>query len=165
MNRPIAALVVSLSLGTAAVGAQAVLAEGYTQSASGASETTVEGQQRTLAFTAVKLSDGTVRGQALIINRVNAFRTHVEIDCLKIVDNVALISGVITRADERDDPGVVGWTRAFAVQDNGQGADAPDQVTSTSFVFPPGTLTCLDFEPADAAPFFVPIEAGNIQVR
>jgi len=151
----------------AAASAPAASAEpnGVVASATGSSETTVGGQQRTLAFAAVKLSDGTVRGQAQIINRVSNFRSHVEIDCLRIVGDVALISGVITRADERDDPGVVGWTRGFAVQDNGEGADVPDQVTFTSFVFPPGTVTCLDFQPADAAPFFVPIEAGNIQIR
>ena len=43
-------------------------------------------------------------------------------------------------------------------------ATPPDLVTQV-FFFRPGFVSCADLGPADAAPFLVPIDAGNVQVN
>jgi hypothetical protein len=146
-------------LGTIALLAAApILAEGdgVVHSATGSGHLTLGDDLRTFAFSAVERSDGTVTGQALLQARLVDATGHIEIDCLNVVGNVALISGT----------GRDGTTRAFAVEDNGEGGTAsPDRITlvfSGPF-FTPGV--CMVLTPADAAPLLMPIEEGNVQVR
>ena len=59
-----------------------------------------------------------------------------------------------------------GITAAFAVEDNGEGENAPpDRITLllTGPFFTPGI--CKFLTPEDAAPLLMPIENGNVQVR
>ena len=59
-----------------------------------------------------------------------------------------------------------GITGAFAVEDNGEGANAPpDRITllNTGPFFTPGI--CMFLTPAVVAPLLLPIENGNVQVR
>jgi hypothetical protein len=119
---------------------------------------------RTFSFEASKSSDGTATGEAEFKNRATGAKVHIRIDCLNVIGSVAVMSGVATFASG---PGnAVGDAEIFAVQDNGQGADAPpDGVTRAFANF---GLVCTDVTP-DALPalagLFNPIGEGNVQVH
>ena len=161
-------------LGTLAlIAAAPVLAQGagVVQSATGSGHMQLSGGPRTFTFSAVERSDGSVTGQSELHNRSTDAASHVEIDCLNVVGNLAIVSGIITKSPaDPGSPGAVGNVAAFAVEDNGEGASAaPDRITLLfTFIpeiFPPGTPLCALLGPADAAPFLMPIEEGNVQVR
>ena len=57
----------------------------------------MSGELRTFSFVAQSLQDGTARGEAQINNRMVGEVFQVEIDCLQVFDNTAIMSGVITR--------------------------------------------------------------------
>ena len=95
-------------------------------------------------------------------NRLYGVTLHIAIDCLKVVGNVAIISGTVTRSTL---PAEVGWTAGFAVEDNGAGKNAPRDRITQAKTFPPDTTDCTQYEPAFFDPFFMPIERGNLQVR
>jgi len=48
---------------------------------------------------------------------------------------------------------------------DGEGPSAPPDRVTLLFGVPPSTSACVRFGPADAAPFLMAIEHGNIQVR
>ena len=75
---------------------------------------------------------------------------------------VAVMSGVWTSSNLLSIP--VGSDAFFAVQDNGEGPSAPpDEITlGFSGLGIPCTFVT---DPAQLAPFFVPIESGQIQVH
>jgi hypothetical protein len=128
-------------------------------SASGSGHVTRGGQERTFAFTATKDADGTVTGQAQVISRSLDTVVHFEIDCLRVVGNVAHMSGIATRSSNPVEA-PVGEMRRFVVMDNGEGSDsAPDRI-STIPVNPAGE-TC---ESSTLVPA-IPVERGNVQVR
>jgi hypothetical protein len=54
---------------------------------------------------------------------------HIDVDCLNVVDNVALISGTIAK---HTDPAEIGLTPGLAVEDNGEGANASSARRSSS---------------------------------
>jgi hypothetical protein len=72
------------------------------------------------------------------------------------------VSGVIIRHTDRH---AIGLTGIFAVGDSGEGTEDPADLITQVFFFRPDSLTCAHVGPADAAPFLVPIEAGDVQVR
>ncbi|MGH3082814.1 MAG: hypothetical protein ACRDNP_01925 [Gaiellaceae bacterium] len=131
--------------------------DGVVHSATGSGHLLLGDDLRTFSFTAVERSDGSVTGQAENHNRATGATAHVEIDCLNVVGNVAIISGE-TRG---------GRTAVFAVEDNGEGANAsPDRITlviTNDPDYPTGV--CMLVTPEDAEPFLMPIEDGNVQVR
>jgi hypothetical protein len=94
------------SILAAAVVASSAAAENVTQSATGSgqfeftSDTGVTAL-RTFAFEAMRSSDGSVSGQAQIDNRALGQRFHIEIDCLNVIGNIAVMSGTLTRRQER----------------------------------------------------------------
>jgi hypothetical protein len=153
-------------LGTIALLAAAPIfaqGDGVVHSATGSGHLQVGGELRTFSFTAVERSDGTVTGQAQNHNRLTGAAAHVEIDCLNVVGNVAIVSGILSDTSFFRDA-------LFAVEDNGEGANAsPDRITLLfTFVpgiFPPGTPVCELFGPEDAAGALMPIDEGNVQVR
>lgn len=125
------------------------------------------GELRTFSFNAVERSDGSVTGQAQLVNRQggDAAQVHVEIDCLNVFGSLAIASGAITQAFN---PDAIGVPAVFAVEDNGEGANAPvDRITPllTFPLVPPGTPLCILAGAGEAAPLLMPIEDGNIQVR
>jgi hypothetical protein len=131
-------------------------------SATGSGQTTVGGELRTFSFTARIDATGAASGTAQVNNRQVGEMFQLDIDCLKAVGNVAIVSGVFTR---HTDTHAIGLTGIFAVVDTGEGpGHPPDQITQV-FFFEPGELRCTDLEPADAAPFFTSIDAGSVQVR
>ena len=135
---------------------------GVVHSATGGGSIGIGDALRTFGFNAVQRSDGTATGQMQIQARQFGNTIHIEVNCLNVVGNVALISGTIT---QHTDPAEVGTTAGLAVEDNGDGPNAPADRTTFLFGFPPGTPACLLFGPADAAPFLLPIDGGNVQVR
>ena len=58
-------------------------------SATGAGHFEIDGELRTFSFTANTHRDGTVKGQAQLYNRALGTRTHLEIDCLRVVGTTA----------------------------------------------------------------------------
>lgn len=133
-----------------------------------------DGLTRTFSFTAVQHRDGTVTGQGEVNNPSFPIRVHFTIDCLKFGEgNRVIASGPVTQSS---DPGTIGIGRisVFAVEDNGEGANAaPDRITTIPDYAPP--KSCNDFSVSDSGlrddtsgvlvrPWRA-IEAGQIQVR
>jgi hypothetical protein len=150
---------------------QGAVAGGVLHSATGSGQVhvTADTKLRTVGFSAVMLADGTVTGYAEAQPRQEANRWRIDVNCLKVVGNVALITG--RTIYNQIAPELVGWTGGFAVEDNGEGrGDSPDRITLGFFgpdlgEFEPGTVDCNDFGPADAEPFFWTVEDGNLTVR
>jgi hypothetical protein len=135
---------------------------GVLESATGSGQfVTDTGFFRTFAFTAVKYEDGSVRGEAEVRNPDMGTLRHVQIDCLSIRGNLAIASGFFTSAE---DPSLIGAPAIFAVQDNGQGANAPPDQVSRG-VYANQKLTCETAPTSLALSVLVPIDAGNVQVR
>jgi len=130
-------------------------------SAGGSGHTIVSGVLRTFSFTARLSADGTARGTAQVDNRAVGEMFQLDIDCMKVVGNIAIMSGVITRHTDVTAVGLIG---VFGVVDAGEGSATPDRVTQV-FFFRPGLATCQDFGPADVDEFAVPIVSGNVQVH
>jgi hypothetical protein len=119
---------------------------------------------RSFAFDATAARDGTVTGQAQVNNRATGAKLHIRIDCLNVIGNVAVASGIATSATGPEN--AAGDTEIFGVEDNGQGADAaPDRITR---VFGKSGLVCSDIT-ADALPglagLFNEIVGGNVQIH
>jgi hypothetical protein len=119
---------------------------------------------RTFAFEAAKSSGGTVTGQAQVNNRATGQTLHIQIDCLNVIGNIAVLSGTATSATGPDNSD--GDAEIFGVEDNGQGATAgPDEVTR---VFGKSGHVCTDVTVENVAQFtdlFNEVEGGNIQIH
>lgn len=118
--------------------------------------TVVDGDTvRFISFNAVQHEDGTVTGQAELQNFNQEIRIHLELDCLKITGNAAVMSGIITESSNAD---VIGLRGVFRAQDNGEGEEAdPDRLSRLTI----GGPDCNTQFPLGGAPIF----RGNIQVR
>jgi hypothetical protein len=163
MKKRIAAIaLLAALLAVAGTGVQPARADSTLQSASGFGQIHLGLPFRSFAFSATKSSDGSVTGEAQLENRSTDFRGHIAIDCLNVLGNVAVMSGVLTQSTSPNLP--VGTEELFAVQDNGSGPSAPaDELTLTVSGL---GITCTDItDPAQLALFFVPIESGQVQVR
>jgi hypothetical protein len=148
--------------GTAAAGTGPVVA-----SATGAGQVHVgpSGEfLRTFSFTAREYADGADSGQAQVQNRFGPFGPiHIEIDCLRVVANIAFMSGSVTHVG---DPtlGIFEGSKAFfAVQDNGDGPTGPPDLMS--FALFTGETTGPTCEEISDIAFVFAVEDGNIQVR
>ncbi|MGH2920492.1 MAG: hypothetical protein ACRDKU_00275 [Gaiellaceae bacterium] len=133
------------------------------------------GELRTFSFAVTRNADGTVTGNAEVKNRSLDVRAHIEIDCLKFeAVNRAIMSGPIIQSSNPTliVPGRIG---VFAVEDNGEGSDAPaDRITTIPDYAPP--KSCNEFalvdgtlrdaaNPAVVVRTLTPILNGNIQVQ
>ena len=152
-------LVVALLAGVG-IGTEGAAADPALQSASGFGQLHLGLPFRNFTFSATKELDGTVTGQAQLERRDNRIRAHIDIDCLNVLGNVAVMSGVYTFASDLD---LVGSEVLFAVQDNGEGPSAPpDEIT---LAFSGLGIPCTYItDPALLDPFLVTIESGQIQV-
>jgi hypothetical protein len=131
-------------------------------STTGSGQTTVAGELRTFSFTARRDADGVATGMAQVDNRAIDEMFQLRVDCINVVGNIAIVSGVISR---HTDLHAIGLTGIFAAQDSGEGWAAPPDLVTQVFFFRPGAVSCADLRPADAAPFLVPIDDGNVQVN
>lgn len=125
----------------------------------------------TFTFNAVKRADGRVTGQALYQNGI---RLKVEIDCLAVDGNVAVLSGTLK---QHSNPMWVGAGGYFVVEDNGEGVQAsPDRVSALwgTNDFQPQPEFCHEvlehleeWIPPPWQPFggWFEVERGNVQVK
>jgi hypothetical protein len=132
---------------------------GVVNTATGSGHITSGGENRTFAFTARKYADGTATGQVQVNSRALNTVAHLEIDCLRVVGNVAHMSGIVTRTSNPTEA-PLGDMRRFVVMDNGEGSNSPPDRISTIPVNPAGQ-TC---ENSTLVPDR-PVERGNVQVR
>ncbi len=155
----LASLVAVLAVLALAPVAQAQVVE----SATGAGHITLGSALRTFSFNAVERADGSVMGKIHFNNRANRQVLHGEVECLSVVGNTAYLSGVITKSRI---PGRVGLTFATAVQDNGEGQDAPPDMSTlvVQGVFAVPAEEVCELQSLFAQPL-LPIESGNVQVR
>jgi hypothetical protein len=116
---------------------------------------------RTFAVQASRSSDRTVTGQAQVKNRATGQTLHIQIDCLNVIDNIAVLSGTATSATGPENSD--GDAEILAVQDNERGANAgPDRVTRA---FGNSGLVCTDITPTNiglVTSLLNDIDAGNI---
>jgi len=137
-------------------------ASALTASATGAGNTLVVGELRTFSFTAQRNQDGTSRGTAQVNNRMVKEMFQLDLDCLQVAGNIAIMSGIITR---HTDTTAIGLTGVFGVIDNGAGAGDPRDEVTQVFFFRPGLVSCRDIDPALVHLNATPIVGGDVQVH
>jgi hypothetical protein len=153
-----------LSIVALAVAAPSVAVGSVTQSASGQGALFIQTPDgsgtRTFSFNAETRSDGTTVGHAELVNRFSGAIVHIHVDCLRVIGNVASISGQVTKTNN---PLFETYSQVvFSVQDNGEGASAPPDLISFAFFDVPQ----LGFDCHDQLfPPTMPIENCNVQVR
>lgn len=151
------ALLAAITMVSGALAAPVFAARGT--SASGSGMLTINGEMRTFAFTVHEGPDGTVAGQAHVVNRSMDFAEHISLDCLRVVGNTAFVSGIVTKGDPLE-----GWKALFSVRDNGEGSNSPeDTITLVSHLPPTIAVDC--HTPPPPSIRYLPIEHGNIEVR
>jgi hypothetical protein len=115
---------------------------------------------RTFTLEARRASDGTVTGQAQVKNRATGQTLHIEIDCLNVIGDIAVLSGTARSATG---PGNAdGDAEIFGVEAN---ADGPDRVTR---VFGNSGIVCTDVTSANVGLYTYllnDVEEGNIQIH
>lgn len=121
----------------------------------------IEGEGfRQFSFHARVKNNGSVDGSGVLTYIGGNAKIHFDIDCLNVVGNTAIMSGVTTKDKQNpDNEGLLFW---FKVVDNGEGGNAePDQLT----LYYQGTNTETYDCANDFAVALYDIEGGNIQVR
>jgi hypothetical protein len=89
-----------------------------------------DGTLRSFSFSARKYADGSSSGELQLDSRSFDVVVHIRIDCLRVVGNVAHMSGRITYVSNPDE-GEVGELNRVEVRDNGEGSGAPPDQVST----------------------------------
>jgi hypothetical protein len=132
-------------------------------STTGSAGITVEGGKVSYSFTAAEDGNGAETGRIRARNHVIGIRLNVDVDCLRVTGNEAVMSGTVERV--RDPRGVVqeGWFSIFAVQDNGEGVNDPPDLTSNLLSRASPAWDCESQDPPGGFSFNV--DRGNIQVR
>ena len=154
---------VGLFVGAPTAGAAAI------ESASG--HGTLDDGDRQFSFSAKRQSDGTVTGQAQLVNMAfdgengtSPYRLHIEITCMRTYGNIAVFGGT---TKSTNDPSLVDAV-FFSVQDNGEPGRDVDKISRAFFWDDDPNTTgdpqaCLLTGPNDFP--LETIESGNIQVR
>jgi len=130
-------------------------------SANGGGTTIEGGEKSTFVFNAVEHPNGNVTGHLVYHHRTTDFGWMMDIDCLTIHRNEAVLSGVVTKLIGEVPPEFyyifVGAPGTFAVMDNGEGPGDPADLISDVYF---GFGDCNVFRPV----LYLPV-SGNIQVR
>jgi hypothetical protein len=164
MRFGIGAVAVMLALIGAAVAEAPAASQAVVASATGSGHMVrPDGTFRSFSFSARRYADGTSTGQLQLNSRSFDVVVHIKIDCLRVVGNVAYMSGRITRINNPDE-GEVGELNRVEVRDNGEGANAPPDQVSTIPANPDDAdpTTCLD---PPTNPTIRTVQRGNVQVR
>lgn len=146
-------------------GKTAECAENCKEKANGHGTLIMDGVRRQFSFSAMKLPDGTAKGNAVIHNPnfppSPRFRGQIDIKCMEVVGNRARIAGVVKNTN---DPNLDNNTAVFEVYDYGNPGKNQDTI---SFVYfsppdspPPTPAYCQAFEDFPQ----MPIDNGNIKV-
>lgn len=115
---------------------------------------------RHFSFHAKEKNNGTVSGSAVLTYQGGQLNLKLDIDCLNINDNRAIMTGVITSWSTFPDG--VGNLCYIEVVDNGEGANAaPDQISLVFNGTNPAVYTCTN----DFDVFKYDVNKGNIQVK
>lgn len=122
-----------------------------------------DGTFRSFSFAATKRADGTVTGQVQLNSRGFEVFVHLSVDCLRVEGNTAYMSGRLTHVSDPEQ-GFVGELNRWAVQDNGEGPDAPPDLVSSIPENPENAdpKTCED-DNSDR-PITRIVQRGNVQV-
>ena len=122
-----------------------------------------DGTLRSFSFSALRYADGTSKGELQLNSRSFDVVVHIRIDCLRVIGDVAHLSGRITRVSNPEE-GEVGELNRVEVRDNGEGPGAPPDQISTIPVNPDDAdpTTCLD-PPTNTT--IRTVQRGNVQVR
>lgn len=126
--------------------------------------------RRQFSFSANRRPDGTVKGNAVLHNPAftgeNGQRYQLQIDivCMKVVGNIAILSGTVKRTN---DPNLVN-VASFIVEDNGEPGKNQDRISGVVFDdddpnTPGDPQVCQNIGASDYD--LNTIESGNIQVR
>jgi hypothetical protein len=164
MRFAVAAVAVVLMLVGTAVAKAPAASQAVVASATGSGHMVrPDGTFRSFSFSARKYADGTSAGELQLNSRSFDVVVHIKIDCLRVVGNVAHMSGRITRVSNPDE-GEVGELNRVEVRDNGEGDEAPPDQISTIPANPGDAdpTTCVD-APTNAT--IRPVQRGNVQVR
>jgi hypothetical protein len=164
MKRTTAAAVATAAFALAVIGAPAAGGESnrVVASATGSGHMVRNGFYRTFSFSARKYADGTSKGQLQLRSPEFDVVVHLTINCLRVVDNRAHMSGVITFTSNTDEA-FVGERNRLVVEDNGEGpAAAPDMVSGIPAN--PGNTNPETCETNTLVPNRI-VENGNVQVR
>jgi hypothetical protein len=168
-------VVCALTLGGGLAGligaAGGAAAGGVTASATGSGHVSTLGGDRTFAFTARQSADGGDKGQLEInfhpgeTSPIPHVVVHADVDCLRVIGNVAVMSGIVKYTNF---PAFENVRGILSVQDNGEGASAPPDLISGAamgggviIVPPTSPLDCTNVTP----PLGQPVERGSVQVR
>lgn len=158
VHRIVAVLVL---VATAGLPSQSVA--GVQSKATGSGHMTFEGAFRNFAFTAREYSNDTVKGRMQLKNRASGVMLHAKLDCLEIFGQVAVMSGVATGSNF---PELEGAVVLFAVEDNGEGVNAPpDRITEVFLDEPPPIPGLCELAGPPPEFLLAPIEKGNVQVH
>jgi hypothetical protein len=113
MKRLLAVAVIALA---SAAGAAAAVGA----SASGSGTVLFGNTIEHIAFSAQQIAGTEATGEATIIDVSAGVRVSVDVNCLNVIGNYAIVSGIVT---ESSDPTLVavGWQAIFAVVDAGEG--------------------------------------------
>ena len=110
-----------LAVGAIALASAAGAAAAIGASASGSGTVVFGNTIEHIAFAAQQLGGTAAKGQATINDVSAGVRVHVDVNCLNVIGNYAIVSGVVT--DSSDATAVpVGSEAIFAVVDNGNGS-------------------------------------------
>lgn len=151
-------LLATLLFGTSLLGAPPVVAVGNPH-ANG--EGTIGAGAFQISLNAIQHKDGTVTGSLVVHDELGTW--VLEIACLNIIGNRAILSGTIVAADGPNAP-FVGYAGVFSVEDNGQGRNAPPDRMSL-VLLEPTPFDCFDPSVIDNIPPFIPLDSGNLNVK
>lgn len=167
-------LVALASLAFAGHGARVAQADsggGVIESMTGSGHFTgSNGEFVSFAHNAVKHADGTVTGNYVIHLRSLDTVIRGPITCLAVVGNHAWAGGIAetVRSDNPNIAALEGQDMWFQVIDNGEGANDPPDITTSTGIAPVGSAPGQAQAYCDAMPqprFPLVVEKGNIQVR
>ena len=162
-------VVIALAVTALAVVGSATATAAVTQSANG--HGSLDSGRRQFSFSASENADGSVTGQATLVNRsftgqnTNApYQLHIEITCMNVIGNIAFFGGTTKRTNY---PNLVDAV-FFSVQDIAEPGKGVDMI-SRAFFWDDDPNTTGDPQACEnnvVGDFpMEPIESGNIQVR
>jgi hypothetical protein len=155
MSRFFPAAVAILALALAPAAATSSLA-----SASGSGHIVFATTHEFVSFSAMQTAGTAATGNANVHDVTASVRVRVDVNCLNVIGNTAIVSGVVTSSS---DPTAVpvGDEAIFEVVDGGEGASSVDLMSLVNF-FAVGTGNDCSV-PGEFD--LVPVQQGNVQVR
>ena len=130
---------------------------------------TGEDELTTFSYSAIGRSDGSATGEYQYHFRAADFFIHGTVTCVSTVGNRGFVGGVIDAVGSADpaDQALVGTEIWWLVEDNGQGANAaPDRTTSLLFAVPGLPITAASWcRDQVARGVLRNIVSGNIRVN